>query len=116
MNNVSGVTIPQFSPVYSPSAGLIALANGNTPSTAKVIGITLESIATGSSGRIAYSGMIESVPGFSHGDRIFLDQVTGQLTATAPTVPTFPSGFTVVHIGVYEGTNLMLQIYREGVL
>lgn len=115
-SNVSGVTIPQFAPVYASAAGQISLANGNAVTTAKVIGIALEEITTGNSGRIAISGYIPSFSGFSHGDRLYLDQTNGVLTTTEPTIGTYSQGFTIMHIGVMEGTNLMLQIYREGIL
>lgn len=116
MSNITGSLIPAGTPVYSPTAGNIAPANGNSITTAKVIGITVENIPTSDSGLVAYAGLIENVTGFTHNDDVFLDQVDGQLTDTEPSTPTFPVGFVVMRIGVIEGTNLFLQISREGIL
>ena len=116
MSNITGVTIPAFTPVYSPSAGNIAPANGTVEAQAKVLGITLEAIDTATSGQVAYAGLVENVTGFTHNMDLYLDQVSGQMTETEPSSGPFPSGFVVVRIGVIEGTNLHLQISRVGKL
>jgi hypothetical protein len=114
--NVTGVTIPKHSVVYSPTPGNIALADGTDLAKSRVIGVTLADITTGSSGLVGYSGVITGVTGFTHGEYLFLDQVVGQLTETEPTLPGFPSGFKIRLIGIIEDTNLFLQITPLGVL
>jgi len=116
MSNITGITIPAYTPVYSPSVGNIAPANGTNTVTAKIIGVTTEEILTSNSGNVAYAGLVTGVTGFTHNMDLYLDQTDGIMTETEPSSGPFPSGFVVVRIGVIEGTNLHLQISRVGVL
>ena len=116
MQNTSGSTINAGTPVYSPLSGEIALAVGTAANTSRVIGITLENINHGNTGKVAYQGIIPGIVGFTQGSYIYLDQVAGQLTDVEPDIGSYPAGFHVVKVGVIDGTNLLLQIQHIGVL
>lgn len=116
MLNGTGSTIPAGTPVYSPSPGQIAPADGSAQPNSRAIGVTAESIAPSSNGRVTYVGMVQGVSGFTHGKHIYLTATPGIMTDVEPNLGTYSAGFSVVIIGVIEGTNLMLQIQDVGVL
>lgn len=114
MFNCTASTIPAGSPVYSPSAGNIDLADG--VSNSRIIGVTPSAIAPMSTGLVTYAGMIAGITGFTHGSQIYLSTAPGVMTETKPTIGSVPSGFNVVIVGTIEGTNLMLQIQDVGII
>lgn len=114
--NSTGSTITKGTPVYSPSAGQVAPANGNFLATARVIGVAAEDIAPVASGKIALYGVVDGVSGYTHGSYIYLGLTAGSLTDTEPTLGPYPSGYNVILLGVMEGTNLILHIQNIGVL
>lgn len=114
--NNTGLTILKGTPVYSPVAGEMAPASGNSETVARLIGVLAEDTAQGIQGPVAYVGMIEGVSGFTHGEYVYLDSTPGQLTTTRPTQPTYSSGFIVYIVGVIEGTNLHIQKNLVGTL
>lgn len=108
--NNTGSTIPAFSPVYSPVAGQIALADGSSGSTFRVIGLTMTAIAPAASGNVAVSGIIPGISGLTHNTTIYLGLAAGSKTDIEPATPTYPVGFHIVSLGIMEGSNLILQI------
>jgi hypothetical protein len=114
--NNTGVTILKGTPVYSPVSGEMAPASGNTAAEARIIGVLAEDTLQGSQGPVAYSGLLAGITGFTHGEYVYLDMVSGQLTEVHPAMPTYPSGFTVYIVGVIEGTNLLIQKNLVGTL
>jgi hypothetical protein len=115
MNN-TGSTIPAFSPVYTPSAGQIAPADGTNASKFRVIGVTMTSISPAASGNVALFGVVPGISALTHNTIIYLGLTAGSKTDIEPTLGPYPSGFYIVKLGVMEGTNLILQIEQIGVL
>lgn len=114
--NNSGFTIPAGTPVYNPANGSIAMANGSTDATAKVIGVTTETILDGESGDVAIAGLVEGFSGWPQGAAIYLGDDDGEVVDTAPDLPTYPDGFNVVLIGFVDGTTLLLKMLPVGTL
>lgn len=96
--NTTGSTIAKGKAVYasgvytggSPNVLTIALAQSNSPTTATSYGITLESIANNSFGRIMTAGNLTGfdLSAFTNGQAVYLSStVAGGLTATEPLSP-----------------------------
>lgn len=113
--NNTGSTIPALTPVYSPVAGEVAIADGTDPSKFRVIGVTIAAILDGDSGEIAGNGVVEGVS-LSHNSYAYLGLVAGSLVDVGPTLGPYPSGFQIIRIGVVEGSRLLLQIQHAGTL
>lgn len=116
MFNNTGSVIPKGTPVYSPSAGLIAPARGTVDAESRVIGLAAENIPDATNGTVVFSGMLTGVSGYTHGSYLYLGDDPGEAIDTEPTLGPFPSGFNVVILGVIENNNIMLQIHHVGVL
>lgn len=114
--NNTGAVIPAFTPVYSPSVGEIAIADGTDEEKYRVIGITMASSSSGATVTVALSGVIPSFTGYTHNKYLYLGLSAGGLTTTGPTLGPYPSGFQVVRLGIIEGSNLILQIQHVGTL
>lgn len=114
-SNITGSTIPAFTPVYLPITGQIDLADGTNLSKFKVAGVTLADILNAASGNVASAGIIPGVLGLTHGEYIYLGLAPGSLTDVGPTIlGGYPSGFEVIKIGIMDGTDLILQIQYMG--
>lgn len=117
MLNSTGFTIPAGTPVYTNTSGHIAPATGSVDSSARVIGVTVASIADGASGLVALVGVVVGGFGsFAHGSYLYLTATPGVLTDVAPTIIGYLAGFNVVKVGIVEGSNLFLQIQHIGKL
>lgn len=114
--NNTGSIIPAFTPVYSPSIGEIAIADGTDEEKYRVIGMTMASSTSGTSVSVALNGVIPSFTGYTHNRYLYLGLSAGGLTTTGPTLGPYPSGFQVIRLGVIEGSNLILQIQHVGTL
>lgn len=114
--NGTVATIPKGTPVYSPSAGSIALASGNSLAASNVIGVTAENIAPSTNGLVTIIGSISSVSGYTQNSILYLDSTAGVLTETKPTLGPYPSGFVVFIVGLAEGTNLYVRPQFVGIL
>jgi hypothetical protein len=113
--NSTGLTIPIGTPVYTPTAGNIAPAHGLSETTARVIGFTKEAINPTASGKVAIAGAIP-LAGYTHGAFLYLGDDGGELVDTVPDQPAYPDGFSIVQLGIIEGSNLIIQIVQIGVL
>lgn len=116
MFNNTGSTIPKGTPVYSPSAGLIAPARGTVDAESRVIGLAAENIPDATNGTVVFSGMLTGVSGYTHGSYLYLGDDPGEAVDIEPSLGPYPSGFNVVILGVIENNNIMLQIHHVGVL
>lgn len=114
--NSSGSTIAAGKPVYSPATGEIALADGTTATKARIIGVTLESINNGQSGKVVLYGVIAGVSGHTHGRYLYLGDDPGEFIDVEPTLGPYPSGFYVVIVGILDGTNLIVRPQLVGTL
>lgn len=106
--NNTGSSIPNGSVVYiSGSSGgtpTIALAKADAASTAVGIGITTETIANGSTGKVTQSGLVNGVDtsALSAGAVYVSTTVAGGLTNTSPTSPNYR--MRVGFVGVINAT------------
>lgn len=116
MFNGTGLVIPKGTPVYSPSPGEIAPANGSLLSTSRVLGVASENIAPSTNGMIAVVGVITGVSGYTHNSVIYLGDDNGELVDVEPTLGPYPGGFVVFIVGIMEGTNLYVRPQFVGVL
>lgn len=93
--NNTGSTIVNGVPVYINGmlAGLptIALAAAGALTTTNAIGLTTESLTTGSTGYVAIQGVVHGVntSGFTAGATVYVSASAGALVSTAPAVPNF---------------------------
>ncbi len=94
VKNVGGTTIPASRAVYATGSEdnvpTIGLAKADSATTMPAIGVTLESIANDSYGRVMQVGLIENVNTnpFSEGDILYISDVTaGAPKNTVPLVP-----------------------------
>ena len=118
--NNTGSTIPAGRAVCTSTstAGEIRLADPSpTPSdpsaSARVIGITLAAIPTGTSGLVAISGVaVGVITGLAQGSYAYLSSTPGVLVPTSA----LPAGYDVVKVGVVDGHNLALQIENIGTM
>lgn len=109
-------TIPAGTPVYTPSVGFIAPTNASVAISARCIGVTTQSIAPSATGLVAYAGIISGVTGLTHGEYLYLGATPGSITDVKPDLSNSPSGFSVVKLGVMDGTDLLLQVQHIGTL
>lgn len=114
--NGTGSTIAAGTPVYLTTAGHFAKASGAAPATAICMGITASSIGAGSSGNVYLSGIVPSIGSFTNGKNLYLTATAGVMTDVIPDIGTYGAGFTIVKLGIVDGTNLILQIQSMGVL
>ena len=114
--NNTGSTIPAYTPVYSPSAGNIAPADGTNANKFRVIGVTTASISDSASGEVAIFGTVSGISALTHNTIIYLGLAAGSKTDAQPTLGPYPSGFYIVKLGVMEGNNLILQVEQIGTL
>jgi hypothetical protein len=118
--NVSGSTIGIGKAVYAAGSSgnvpTIALAKSGDTSTMPAIGITIESIAHNTFGRVMQVGLLEGIntSAFAEGDVVFVsDTAAGDLTTTIPLVPHLRQEIgTVLVKGVGNGT---LQIVARSI-
>lgn len=96
VKNVSGVTIPNGTPVYinGASAGLptVALAKADTLTTAIGAGLATEAIANNAIGYITTIGVVHGIDtsAFTVGLPVYISAITaGLLTQTAPSAPNY---------------------------
>jgi hypothetical protein len=108
VHNNTGATIAKGAPVYvtSTSSGYsypnVALAKADTLTTANVIGLANQAIATGTDGYITLSGLLTgaNTGSFTVGDVLYLSPYSaGQLMNTMP-----PTGYAV-RVGVVSYSN-----------
>lgn len=116
--NNTGSTINKFTPVYSPIADEIAVADGTDDAKARVVGITAEDIADGNTGTVLIIGKIDISPTtLTHGKYIYLGLTPGELVDTAPTLlGGYPEGFDVILVGLLVGSELILRFQHMGTL
>lgn len=107
--NNTGLTIAAGTPVYTPTAGEIAPAKGDTIEHARIVGVTTEEIIHGNTGKVMIYGIVSGISGFPNGEYLYLTQTAGEMTDVEPTNEAYPSGFVVFIVGLVEGTNLILQ-------
>ena len=129
VRNETGVTIPDFTPVYvsgaSGNRALIAKAQANVEATSHVLGVTTHAIEHNSNGYITVSGSVNgvdtdgSIAGevWTDGEDLYLSAATaGQFTDTKPS----GADDWVVEIGhVLTAANsgsFLLHIRNDGVL
>lgn len=118
LNNSTGSNIPKGTPVYLVSANEISPAMGIGSASARVVGITVEEILDGSSGPVAYAGIIKDYPGtYTHGSYLWLDETAGSVTDIPPSLALgYPVGFNQVILGVVSGDDLIIQITHFAIL
>lgn len=96
--NTTGSSIPKGTLVYingvytggAPNVPTIALARSDSPTTAPAFGITYDTIANNSFGRILTAGNITGIDtsAFANGNAVYLSStVAGAMTATEPLAP-----------------------------
>jgi hypothetical protein len=109
IQNSTGFTIATLTPITSNGSGQAKLINPSVEADVlKIVGITGESIASGSSGFVYSQGKIENITSpLSLGDYVYLSK-TGQLTSTLPSegVGGFVSGDFVVKLGVVVANDI----------
>lgn len=99
--NNTGVQINDGQVVYINSAQgnnpTIALANSDSVNTSSVIGMATENIADNGTGFVTTFGVVNgyNTSGFTSGDILYLNTVSGQLSNTIPTPP-----HNVVKVGI----------------
>lgn len=104
MANTSGVSIPQFYPVYIDTSGDASKVDVSIEVNAKaVVGIAATTIPNLSSGEIITYGVVPNIGAFNFGDILYISK-TGALTNVVPDIglgsPVFVAGDFVVKIGV----------------
>ena len=103
MQNNTGSLIPAFTPVSVNSSGQLQLVDVTTLNNAiAFIGITVSSIANGTSGPIIISGILSNITtSIAYGTSVWVD-ITGNLTSVMPQigVNSFTSGDAVLKVGV----------------
>lgn len=91
VQNNTGSTITNGVPVYisgvSGGVPTVTPAINTSAAAARAIGLTTESIATGTSGWVAVQGKVRNVntAAFTAGNTLYVSNAAGGLTATAPT-------------------------------
>jgi hypothetical protein len=114
--NNSGSTIPAGSLVSADVvAGQIVLATANNLNNAeKYIGVVLNDILNGASGKVQIAGVATPLGGpYTLGSPVFLSTTAGQATSSVP----LTSGTAQYIVGVaVSATDIMLQAYLQGVV
>jgi len=90
----------------------IALANSNAESTMPAVGMTYEAINTDSDGYVMSYGLISgiSTDAGSAGDRVFVSEVSGNITATRPSIPSFTQPVGVIITSHSSNGKLFLAV------
>lgn len=88
----------------------IALANSDSVSSSIVIGVATENIADNSTGFVTTFGVVNgfNTSGFSDGDALYLNTVSGQLSNTIP-----PPPHKVVKVGIALNTTVNGKIFVQ---
>lgn len=112
-SNTTGATIPAGAPVYLKTDGTIGLADADVEAAATFYGITLTSIASGSAGKVIYTGTIPGILsglGLTSGTYLWLNNIPGGMSTNPPTTP----GSHLRIIGIVDGNDLVLQPQHNG--
>lgn len=108
-HNNSGVSIAAAKAIYIKTDGTVDLADADfSDDRGEFAGITLESIADGSNGRVAYMGKVEGIlsgKGFAHNARIYLSQIAGEVSDVVPGDP----GDVIFSLGFARNDDLFLR-------
>lgn len=107
VHNADSVTITRGQPVYlyqasGDKASVKLAANLGDATSAKTLGLVVETIAAGGNGFVITQGVLDKVntSAFAEGDTLYLGATAGTLTATKPKAPNH-----LVYIGVVERAN-----------